>query len=536
MKEVKSLINNLFFSNVKAKSSHDLGRRVARMACIFLCQLTLFCSAANAQTNDLQSLLNLYPESTSISGETTPIFTAGGKLRIDQVDAILPYTVVRQTPKWKMVKFSVPTIPVWVSKDYINESHGIAEIRADRLNGRLRPSIQSPILIGLQRGYTSTVLDSKNGFAKIKAPAALVVAMDNTGLQAQANSTEPQAPVRSRVEQKNETRQDKAPAAELGSNPTVLETTTNVMTDPNQGTRPDSQVAVIQTVESPIFEGQTAGDQAMDSGAAVDSVVATESEVEELRQSEPAEVPQNVQDQLHQIAPGDAISLIVFGEQDLSTQSVRVPQSGRVSLPLIGTVSVVGKTTKQVEDEVRTILAQGYVKNPRLSVSIFSYRPIFIRGAIRSVGAFPYTEGLTIAKAVALAGGTKKSAQDNGVSISRDGETVETGLALDSQYQVASGDVISIAENLGVTEDAALYIYLHGEVASPGEYLFRRGLTVEKAVVLAGGFTLRGSPNKVTVTRYNGVSDNEEPQKMKGVELYTPVEPGDVINVGARWF
>ena len=215
---------------------------------------------------------------------------------------------------------------------------------------------------------------------------------------------------------------------------------------------------------------------------------------------------------------------------------MRVPQSGSVSLPLIGSVAVAGKTITQVESAVREILAQGYVNSPRLSVSIFSYRPIFIRGAVRATGAFPYTEGLTLAKVLALAGGSKNSARANGASILRDGETVESNLSLDSQFQVASGDVITIAEELGVGEDAALFIYLHGEVASPGEYLFRRGLTVEKAIVLAGGFTMRGSPKKVRVTRYNGIAENEEPKKMKSAELYTIVEPGDVIYVGARWF
>jgi len=96
--------------------------------------------------------------------------------------------------------------------------------------------------------------------------------------------------------------------------------------------------------------------------------------------------------------------------------------------------------------------------------------------------------------------------------------------------------VITIGEELGVSEDPTLFVYLHGEVVKPGEYLFRRGLTVEKAIVLAGGFTLRGSPRKIKVTRYTGQGKDQEPVKLKGVKLYTPIEPGDVIKIGARWF
>jgi len=140
--------------------------------------------------------------------------------------------------------------------------------------------------------------------------------------------------------------------------------------------------------------------------------------------------------QAHIIAPGDSISLLVFGEADLSKENVRVPESGNVSLPLIGVVNVAGKNTRQVEDNIRAILSSGYVNNPRLSVSIFSYRPIFIRGAVNDTGAFPYTQGLSIAKALALAGGALNSAKPNGIRILRDGKEVQSGLRLDSQYQV----------------------------------------------------------------------------------------------------
>jgi len=238
----------------------------------------------------------------------------------------------------------------------------------------------------------------------------------------------------------------------------------------------------------------------------------------------------------HLIAPGDAISLTVFGEPDLSVESVRVPEVGRVSFPLIGSVSVVGKTTSQVEVSVAKLLSQGYVRNPKLSVTISSYRPIFIRGAVDNTGAFPFSEGITIAKAIALAGGSKNSAKRQGVSILRDGKIIQDGLSIDSQQKILSGDIISVDEEIGGSDDQQLYIYIHGEVAEPGEYSYRSGLTVEKAIVLASGFSLRASKRKITVTRYAGVEDNQPPVKLKRVKLYTPIKPGDIIDVGASWF
>ncbi|NND81200.1 MAG: hypothetical protein HKN50_02095 [Gammaproteobacteria bacterium] len=235
----------------------------------------------------------------------------------------------------------------------------------------------------------------------------------------------------------------------------------------------------------------------------------------------------------HRLAPGDTISLKVFGESELSAAAVRIPASGRVSFPLIGSTQVAGLSVKQVEQAVATKLAQGYVRNPKLSVTIDAYRPIFIRGAVVETGAFPFTEGLTIAKAIALAGGAKNSAKPDGITITRDGAIVQSGLSSDSDYEVASGDVITLVEEFGVSEASTSYIYLHGEVKNPGEYEYRRGLTVEKAVVLAGGFTLRASKRKISVART--VDGQEQPERLKKVKLHLAVQPGDIIRVGASW-
>ena len=176
------------------------------------------------------------------------------------------------------------------------------------------------------------------------------------------------------------------------------------------------------------------------------------------------------------------------------------------------------------------------MRNPRLSVTIFSYRPVFIRGAVRETGSYPFTEGLTVAKAIALAGGSKNSANTKGVNVSRDGKLIEQNLSINSEVEIASGDVISVAEEIGVGEEASSFIYLHGEVPSPGEYPYRKGLTVEKAIVLAGGFTIRASRKKISVTRYADQDENGKPKRLRRVKLYEPIEPGDVIVVGASWF
>ena len=112
--------------------------------------------------------------------------------------------------------------------------------------------------------------------------------------------------------------------------------------------------------------------------------------------------------------------------------------------------------------------------------------------------------------------------------------TVYEGVSIESQIEILSGDIISIEEELGVGDESTSYVYLHGEVQKPGEYAFRRGLTVEKAVVLAGGFTLRASKRKISLSRM--IDGELKPEKLRRVKLYFPIQPGDIIDVGASFF
>ena len=402
------------------------------------------------------------------------VYTYRSKTEVASVDFSKGYTLVESHDDWSIIKFNVPNVPLWVSADFVEQKNNIARVKVGRLNVRLLPNVNSLKVTHLPLNYKSLILDSKNDFVQILSPSNTLFAVKTENLKSLPSSII----VKRAVQQPSVDRIQKPVTESI--------------------TKPVS-VATVNTSSLSVLENQNG----------VGS---------------------------HIIAPGDAISLLVFGEPDLSIENIRVPESGRVSLPLIGSVVVGGQTTKQVEDSIRDILASGYVNNPRLSVSIFSYRPIFIRGAVDSTGAFPFSEGLSIAKAIALAGGGKNSAKENGVSILRDGVLVQEALSLDSQYQVVSGDVITVAEEQGISEDESLFIYMHGEVANPGEYRYRRGLTVEKAIVLAGGFTLRASRKRIKITRYIDVEDNNKPVKLKNVELYTTIMPGDIISVKASLF
>ncbi len=449
------------------------------------------------------------------------IYGVNSETVIGQVARTAKYRVIASRGDKKLIQFTERAVPGWVSADFVvvDEARNQAVVRVDGLNFRSSPSLSAGIITQVNEGFASSIVDRKNSFVKLLAPLSLKVLIDDSGGQFErkwrrGNAARESSP-RLAID-----RLDRGVIADASGDDVTLATR-------------DRSTDVGVKAESGALKSVPSTDEVSQALRQESSQASDSDEVVDLESSD----IESDLEQTHLLAPGDSISLLVFGEKDLSVQNVRVPQNGKVSFPLIGPVTVLGKTTSEVETDIAKLLSKGYVRNPRLTVSIFSYRPIFIRGEVASSGSFPYVAGLTVAKALALAGGVKASAANiNGVSITRDGRIVAQNLSNDSQVAVASGDIVSVEPDLDVVQAESSYVFLHGEIEQAGAYEFKKGLTVEKAVVLAGGFTQRASKNKISISRYEDAGENGEPASMTRVKLYEPVRPGDVIKVGASWF
>ena len=145
------------------------------------------------------------------------------------------------------------------------------------------------------------------------------------------------------------------------------------------------------------------------------------------------------------LGPGDKIRLITFGEESLTGTFV-VGASGQVALPLIGDVQAYGRTTRQVADDVTHQLADGFLKEPRVSIEVIDYRPFYILGEVNKPGLYPYTNGLTVDGAVATAGGFTYRANTHKVFIKPGLGQAERKLPLGSATPVHPGDTVRIAE------------------------------------------------------------------------------------------
>ena len=155
--------------------------------------------------------------------------------------------------------------------------------------------------------------------------------------------------------------------------------------------------------------------------------------------------PAYAQTDSYQLGSGDRVRVTVFGEEELSGE-FELDGDGAFSMPLIGTLRALGQSPRLLEDNIATLLLDGYLKNPRVSVEVLNYRPFYILGEVNSPGDYPYRAGMTILNAAALAGGFTYRADEDDIEVTRGGTGEPSVMAPETIVQ--PGDVIRVKERL----------------------------------------------------------------------------------------
>ncbi|RLA21654.1 MAG: polysaccharide export protein [Gammaproteobacteria bacterium] len=151
-------------------------------------------------------------------------------------------------------------------------------------------------------------------------------------------------------------------------------------------------------------------------------------------------------EEVYKVSADDALTIIVFGEKDLSFSGIKIGTDGNLSFPLVGNIPVAGLTTGQIEEKIESLLKEGYLKNPQATVSIKEYRSIYIYGEVRRPGAYPYQKGLTIEKAIVLAGGLTARASNEKVTVVHE-EEPEKIIQTKRNARLRPGDIVTIKES-----------------------------------------------------------------------------------------
>ena len=149
----------------------------------------------------------------------------------------------------------------------------------------------------------------------------------------------------------------------------------------------------------------------------------------------------------YRLGPGDVITIQVLGEDDLTRRAIRLSDAATISYPILGEIRLAGKTVGELEHIITEGLRGRYLVNPQVTVSIDEYRRFFINGQVGQPGGYPYAPGLSVLKAITIAGGFRERADQDKIFIVRDSDPEQKRVPADLKTPVYPGDVITVEES-----------------------------------------------------------------------------------------
>lgn len=163
----------------------------------------------------------------------------------------------------------------------------------------------------------------------------------------------------------------------------------------------------------------------------------------------------------YRIGVDDVVAVNVWGNEKLSVQ-VTVRPDGKITMPLLGDISVASRTAEEVAAIITEELKKD-IRNPNVTVTLASLqskeylRRVRVTGAVGNPASLTYRQGMTVLDAVLEAGGLGQFAAGNRAVLIRkhDGKTVSVPVRLedmlvrgkvDGNHILVPGDIISVPE------------------------------------------------------------------------------------------
>ncbi|MBA4373828.1 MAG: periplasmic polysaccharide biosynthesis/export protein [Thermodesulfovibrio sp.] len=240
------------------------------------------------------------------------------------------------------------------------------------------------------------------------------------------------------------------------------------------------------------------------------------------------------------IGEGDLLKITVYDNPDLTSEP-RVGGDGRITFPLIGEVTVTGLSSAEVQKKIAGLLSNGFIKKPQVSVFITEYKSkkVTTLGEFTKPGLIELRGNATLMEVISNAGGITANGAETLV-IQRKilkpegGRGDDVTLTVDLVKLLEKGDIaanIMVLDGDSIYVPRAAFVYVTGEVKTPGAYKITKGLTVLRSITLAGGFTQKAWKGRTNIIRKSEKGESEISAKMEDL-----VMPDDVIVVPESFF
>jgi polysaccharide export outer membrane protein len=282
----------------------------------------------------------------------------------------------------------------------------------------------------------------------------------------------------------------------------------------------------------------------------------------------------------YEIGAGDALKVVVVGQSQM-TGDFTVDSEGMVNFPILGKVKASEHTTSELERKITTLLADGILRRPQVTVSVSEYgsQRVFVTGEVQRPGRYPLKADRTLLTLLGDIGALGQNVghelivirppvSGNGASATGATSIVDPPAATAPGTSTSSGGTVEAAppvsvpglpflapgsevthisllelqsgnpeKNLVLRAGDTVYfpkasqVYVMGSVARPGPIRYQEGMTVLQALTLAGGATERGSQGRTKIVRI--VDGKKVEKKAKATDV---VQPEDTLMVPERFF
>ena len=209
------------------------------------------------------------------------------------------------------------------------------------------------------------------------------------------------------------------------------------------------------------------------------------------------------------LGPGDKLRLAVWGQVEFQYE-LSVSREGKVFIPVVGQVHVVGIPFEQLQEKIAKLLSRHYSgirSNPPrtfVDISVAELRPvkIFIMGEVRNPGGYTISSFGTVFNALYSVGGPTVKGSLREIAVFRNNEKVATvdlyeyllDGAATSDVRLQNNDVVFVPPR-GTTVAVA------GEVFRPAVYELADGEKLADLLDYAGGITPNTHVERAHITR-----------------------------------
>ncbi len=247
------------------------------------------------------------------------------------------------------------------------------------------------------------------------------------------------------------------------------------------------------------------------------------------------------------IGPEDVIKIQVWDNEDLN-RTVEVSQDGSFTFPLIAKVRAAGLSVFELENLIKERLADGYIVAPQVTVVVEKYQSqkVFLLGEVKNPGSYVLKRNTHILELISMAGGFTdkagrtikitrlKSLKHNSGNVASSGDKETETITIDlGKYKADTAyDSFFVTKGDSIYVNPMPRIFVIGEVGRPGALKWESGLTVRKAISLAGGPKETAALKRTKIIR---IKKNGKEKEIK-VRMDDLAEPEDIIKVPSRYF